>query len=1098
MSLVFSLFPQQAFLIWPTNWLGILAFVVGLGGIFWAAWYWRGYQRKLNGSWEWIFGGLAILTPFTALVVGIRLPLWGGLPLPGVTVQATGKALMIFAALPVLFGGWLLGPHSGAILGALAGFSLAYFDTHSPFTLLEVSFLALLFSVATRQDYRTWLFRALSRPLIASLVVSFFYPLLHVLGGVYWVSGSMAKSLDFAISNSRSSIVAIGGSFIIAGFLIEFIAISIPKLKKRPTILRPSPAETSLEARFLSYGAWWVISVIFLLIVVNWFVAGELAIEILHNQMSKLAETTITQVPNFIITGQNLIIQIGNNLPDDLENIENIEARLENSFYSVPFFSKIYVLDRDKEQIFAYPQADYSHEISSQSEQDGLDYALDGIPVQVYAIPSLDRGTPAEISFLGTIYNEEEMPQGILVGRVELTVNPLTRVITETLEQMNDLQGKGYILNEQGQILYSSGHGNTQLSFQDYEGKAQKNFYKTAMIDGSRHLVYTKTSIDSPWQVLLTVPAGQAQELALELATPISGVIIILGVFAIGSLYISLNSVVGALHSLMYETKRIAKGNLDHSLKVGKQVDELGQLRHSFEKMRQALRARMQELSHLLRISQAVASSLEIEEAVQPILESALDSGGSSARIVLTPEVMPGELHGISKITSFGVGDSSKKYAALDPQILEFVKEYPHVRLQSPSRVAQLYLGQYTSSLPGAVLAVALRDEKQYYGALWLAYDNAHPITNEEMRFIVTLAGQAVLATTNAQLFKKAEVGRQRLAAILASTPDPVLVIDHLNRLLLANPAAWEVLDVKDGTSGIGQSLETLTIPSVLIDLLSHKEEDQNSVEVPMKDGRVFLAIASPVVGEGKQLGQVCVLRDITHLKEMDELKSNFVSTVSHDLRSPLTLMRGYATMLEMVGDLNKKQLEYVGKIVSSVESMSRLVKNLLDLGRIEAEVGLKLEMLSVHDIVSQTVEALKLHAQQKSIDLKVSAASQTSPLIKADQALVQQALHNLVENAIKYTPEGGRIWVRYRVEDAQMIFEVQDTGVGISPIDQERLYEKFYRVERRDVNVQSGTGLGLAIVKSIAEQHGGKTWLESELGNGSTFYLSIPVRQSK
>ncbi|OQY30105.1 MAG: hypothetical protein B6I38_07710 [Anaerolineaceae bacterium 4572_5.1] len=1093
MSLILSLFTEQAFLIWPTDPMGILAFVAGIGGIVWAVWYWRNYQRKLNGNLGWIFGGLIALAPLSALVFGIRLPLWGGLPLPDVTIGVSGRALMIFAVLPALLGGWLLGPQSASILGALAGISLAYFDTHSPFTILEIASLSVFCSVAVRQHYRTWLFRILRHPFFATLLVSVVYPLLFVVGSAFWVSGSLAASLDFAISNSQTAIVAIGGSFLAAGLIVEIIAILFPALKGVARKLQPSPAETSLKARFLNYVVWWALVLIVLLIGVNWFVAGKSAKNILHDQMDNIAQTTADQVPHFLNTGQSLIKQYANDLSGNFDTIENLENTLAQDFRYVPFFSKLFVLDTNKRQLFAYPQGEFSKTMTSQEERDGLDFALMGIPVQVYAIPSLDEKTPAEISFLGTIFDENETPQGILVGRVELNANPFTQTIVNALQRMNSLGGRGFLLDGEGQLLYASEAGNTRAGLPSYEIGTQEDFYESTMADGTRQFVYVKTSLGRPWLVLLTVPASQAQELALDLAAPMSGVILFLGLIATGSLYIGLNTVANALHSLMEEAQLITKGNLGHPLKIGKQVDEVGQLRLSFEKMRQALNARMQELNHLLRISRGVASSLEIEEAVQPILESALDTGAQSVRIVLAPEVIPEELHELSGITSFGTGPASESYNALDRRILDFVKEHPHVRLQNPSRVSHLKLDQL-SSPPGAILAVALRDEKQYYGALWLAYSSAHSITDEEMRFVVTLAGQTVLAATNAQLFKTAEIGRQRLAAILASTPDPVLVIDHKDRLLLANPAAWDVLDVKSETSGLGQSIHNLTTLSPLIDLLSSPEEDQHSVEVPLEDGRIFLAIASPVVGKGQQLGRVCVLRDITHLKEMDELKSNFVSTVSHDLRSPLTLMRGYATMLEMVGDLNEKQMGYVRKIVSGVESMTRLVKNLLDLGRIEAEIGLKLEMLSVHDIISQVVEALELHAQQKNIELQVFAEDQTIPLIKADPALLQQALYNLVENAIKYTLEGGRVNVRYHVVNDQMLFEVQDTGVGISPVDQQRLYEKFYRVARRDVNAPTGTGLGLAIVKSIAEQHGGETWLESELGKGSTFYFRIPV----
>jgi signal transduction histidine kinase len=227
-------------------------------------------------------------------------------------------------------------------------------------------------------------------------------------------------------------------------------------------------------------------------------------------------------------------------------------------------------------------------------------------------------------------------------------------------------------------------------------------------------------------------------------------------------------------------------------------------------------------------------------------------------------------------------------------------------------------------------------------------------------------------------------------------------------------------------------------------------------------------------------------------------MKTEFVSTVSHDLRSPLTLMRGYATMLEMVGTLNEQQQNYVKKIISGVENMARMVNNLLDLGRIEAGVGLQLETVPLPDILEHVTSTLQLQASQKNIELVVEMPKNTMPLIQADQALLQQAMYNLVENAIKYTPQGGRVTARLKIIGDGMHFEVEDTGIGIAPIDQPRLFEKFYRGGQREAREQKGSGLGLAIVRSIAERHGGKVWLESQLGKGSTFFLQVPLHQPR
>ena len=245
-------------------------------------------------------------------------------------------------------------------------------------------------------------------------------------------------------------------------------------------------------------------------------------------------------------------------------------------------------------------------------------------------------------------------------------------------------------------------------------------------------------------------------------------------------------------------------------------------------------------------------------------------------------------------------------------------------------------------------------------------------------------------------------------------------------------------------------------------------------------------------------MGRVCVLQNVTHFKRLDDLKSEFVSQVSHDLRSPLTLMRGYATMLFLVGDLTEKQTDYVDKIVVGVENMSNLVDNLLDLGRIEAGFDLKLEMVKIEDIIDMVFEALEDRCRKKKIQFQKNIGGLVSAKIEVDQALLLQALLNLVDNAIKYTPEGGDVWVRVKPWRNRVLFEVEDTGIGISSSDLPHVFDKFYRSADRRAKKEQGTGLGLAIVKSIVERHGGKIIVESKIGKGSLFSFRIPTRQSQ
>ena len=164
------------------------------------------------------------------------------------------------------------------------------------------------------------------------------------------------------------------------------------------------------------------------------------------------------------------------------------------------------------------------------------------------------------------------------------------------------------------------------------------------------------------------------------------------------------------------------------------------------------------------------------------------------------------------------------------------------------------------------------------------------------------------------RLFASSDVGRQRLQAVLDSTPDPVLVFDQKNRLLLINPAVMQVPGLITSSTPGRKIEEVIAVPALLDLMVAPVEGRMTSRELPFPNGKIYYASVSPVISEKQNVGKICILRDITYYKELDNLKSDFVATVSHDLRSPLTLMRGYATMLQMVGELNNQQKEYVQK----------------------------------------------------------------------------------------------------------------------------------------------------------------------------------------
>jgi len=238
-------------------------------------------------------------------------------------------------------------------------------------------------------------------------------------------------------------------------------------------------------------------------------------------------------------------------------------------------------------------------------------------------------------------------------------------------------------------------------------------------------------------------------------------------------------------------------------------------------------------------------------------------------------------------------------------------------------------------------------------------------------------------------------------------------------------------------------------------------------------------------------------MQDISHLKRLDQMKSEFVSTVSHDLRSPLTTIKGFVDLMSVAGPLNEQQRDFVSRIQKGVTTITELINDLLDIGRIEAEVNLNMEVCALDEIIAQSVDELRSQAESKQQTLVMTLPPHVPP-VWGNPLRLRQVVDNLVNNAIKYTPEEGKITVWVEDYDSQIALHVSDTGFGIPHADQPYIFDKFYRVQNEETEGITGTGLGLAIVKSIVEKHNGRVWVESEPGHGSTFTMLLPIYQNE
>jgi two-component system phosphate regulon sensor histidine kinase PhoR len=320
---------------------------------------------------------------------------------------------------------------------------------------------------------------------------------------------------------------------------------------------------------------------------------------------------------------------------------------------------------------------------------------------------------------------------------------------------------------------------------------------------------------------------------------------------------------------------------------------------------------------------------------------------------------------------------------------------------------------------------------------------------------------------------------------------DPIVILDNTYHIIAINTAGEQIFGIRNDNI-VGESLSTVVGSDETVQLLT--SESSRLSEWSHGD-KTFQPQLETLSGhEGIAKGWILTLRDITHFKKLYRNQIEFVRIVSHDLRSPLTSMQGFASMLGMVGDLNDKQKHFVDKILSGISTMTALVENIQDAGRYDPESGYELNR-SQSDLgdLARRIITEHLIPADKSLNITLYVADDL-PVVNVDALMIERAVRNLFDNAIKYTPSGGSVHLSVKRQNDNIIIEVRDTGLGIRPQDQFRLFERHVRIHRSEHKNVKGSGLGLFIVRSVARRHDGEAWVESRIGEGTTFFMSIPL----
>ncbi len=341
---------------------------------------------------------------------------------------------------------------------------------------------------------------------------------------------------------------------------------------------------------------------------------------------------------------------------------------------------------------------------------------------------------------------------------------------------------------------------------------------------------------------------------------------------------------------------------------------------------------------------------------------------------------------------------------------------------------------------------------------------------------------------------------RNLSAAILGSMVEGVAVVNSTERLVFANQGFANILEL-DVPPKSGSALVEVVRQTELIEAVRRVLAGEPRVEAEIVTGTLrqhFFAATVAAVRAGETLGAVVVLHDITDLRKLERVRRDFVANVSHEFKTPLTAIQGFSeTLLAGAMDDPQNRERFLGIILEHSRRLARLTDDLLKLSSMDADrLELEIRRVSVSELIESCLETSQHRAAEKEVEVELAQPAQVGDLpdIAGDRRRLAEILQNLLDNATQYTLPGGRITLSAETRDADVVFTVSDTGIGIPKSDQSRIFERFYRVDAARSREAGGTGLGLAIAKHLVEVHGGRIWVDSEIGQGSKFHFSVPI----
>jgi PAS domain S-box-containing protein len=513
---------------------------------------------------------------------------------------------------------------------------------------------------------------------------------------------------------------------------------------------------------------------------------------------------------------------------------------------------------------------------------------------------------------------------------------------------------------------------------------------------------------------------------------------------------------------------------------------------------------RLRQREYLLEISRAMSARLDLSSLLELILQSAVEILAGQAGLI----TLRRDDGAFAPFASIGL--PVRALPLFEPLWRDLESE--EKRGVIPDLMLRLALAAKAAGVPlRQVVTLPLETGEEITGYIFIFRARGAAFSNNDRQVLSAFANQAAVAVHNARLYQQVSAERERLDAIIENSGDGVMIINPYRIIQTWNRALANLTGISAGEA-IGRpcydvlNLRTSQGVSVCHTAcpLVHPPDDERLYAEGIHHRADGLAItladnySTQFNDEGEITQVIANVRDMTRLREAEELKQTLLSVISHELKTPVSIIKGYAgTLARQDADWDKDTLaEGLAVIEEEADRLDKLISNLLEASRLQAG-GLKLQLsyLNLADLARTAVENLQATTDKHTFQLNFP---KDYPLILGDFERVREVLTNLVSNAIKYSPDGGLIKVGGQLGKANTVrLYVSDEGIGIPPADQERIFERFHRVDNRLARQTPGTGLGLFLVRAVIEAHGGRVWVDSTPGQGSVFWVELPIGES-